>query len=271
MPTRGQLRRRVYEEFKTILDPTNELVGVAQDMMESMNKKGAVSLDSTPIEKTTAVLFTEAYSRFLAVKLLCEDGMGTMSLIVLRSLLNLFFMFYWILTDSIGSRIRRYIGWGWKRLKENIDESPSDYSTELKRQARDEYEFAKKKNLYTFRIRDKRTGRYRRKRAKYWHEPKTIIQMAGEIGLVDHYDDAYRPLSWVEHIDPYYVMSRAIGGKIKLDPGFDDTVLYKALAGNFTYFRQICEKVNDVFSLGKGKVLKDFAKQQKNFKKPAKV
>ena len=111
MRTRTELRKQIYEKFKDIFESTNELLRIAQIMMVEMNKKGGMKHERQNHEKAVAILFGQAYSRFLAVKLLCEDGMGDASLIVLRSLLNLFIMFYWILRKQKEARAKRYIGW----------------------------------------------------------------------------------------------------------------------------------------------------------------
>jgi len=266
MSTRADLRSKIYDEFEEIFDSTNELVRVAQGMMTEMNQKGILKAGIQSHEKASAILFREAYSRFLAVKLLCEDGMGDTSLIVLRSQLNLYIMFHWILKKQKEARAKRYIGWYWKTWKGKIDQAPSDYDAAWKREVRKKHNAIR--HLYTYKVRDKATGKLKRKWAKYWHEPLTIERMAQDAGLERHYEDGYRPLSRVEHVDPTHVLPKRQTGNIWGDPGFDRPVLNESLVMNFSYFRSICTKVNKMFSLGKDEVLIGLARREKGFKRP---
>lgn len=265
MRTRAELRKTIYNEFKDILDSTNELLRIAEEMMDEMNQKGVLKTKSQNHEKASGILFREAYSRFPAVKLLCEDGMGDTSLIVLRSQLNLFIMFHWILKKQKEARAKRYIGWYWKTWKEKITQNPSAYDVQRKRSVRDNYNAVR--HLYAYRVKDKLTGKYKRKQAKVWYLPETIETMAQDIGLKRHYEDGYRVLSWVEHIDPTHVLLKAKNGKLRGDPGFDKPILNESLVMNFSYFRSICTKVNKVFFLGKDKILRELANQERSFKR----
>lgn len=265
MPTRADLRKAVYNEFKEIFDSTNELLRLSQGMMAQMNQKGALQAGSQNHEKASAILFSEAYGRFLAVKLLCEDCMGDSSLIVLRSQLNLFIMFHWILKKHKEARAKRYIGWYWKTKKEKIRGTPSNYDASRKKNVRSNYNAVK--HLYTYRVKDKATGKWKRKQAKFWYAPWTIETMANDVGLKRQYDDGYRALSWVEHIDPTRVLPKARSGRIKYDPCFDKRVINESLVMNFSYFRNICATINKLFSLGMDKILRDLAEQKKCFRR----
>lgn len=190
MKTRADLRKKIYDDFKEIFNSTNELVRVAQGMMAEMNQRGLLRPDSKNHEKASAVLFSEAYSRFLAVKLLCEDGMGNMSCIVLRSLLNLFIMFHWIFKKRKEARAKRYIGWYWKMWKDKIALAPSNYDPNWKRTVRKNYNAIR----HLYRVKNKATGKWR-KRAKSWYEPWTIESMAKDASLERQYKDGYSPLA----------------------------------------------------------------------------
>jgi hypothetical protein len=266
MKTRAGLRKEIYDEFKGILDSTNELVRVAQGMMAEMNQRGVLRPDSTSHEKASAVLFSEAYSRFLAVKLLCEDAMGNMSCIVLRSLLNLFIMFHWISKKRKEARAKRYVGWYWKMWKDKIALAPSSYDPGRRREVEKNYNAIR--HLYFYRVKDKATGKFKRKLAKSWYEPWTIERMAKDVGLEGHYEDGYRILSRIEHVDPTHVLLKSQTGKITLDPCFDRAVLNESLVMNFSYFRSICATIDKAFSLGKEEVLRNLAQRQKSFKRP---
>ena len=92
METLTEVMEKIRVEFKDVLDASNELFKFAGDIMDEINQKDALSTISKSFEKATAILFAEAYGRFLSVKLLCEHGMDYSAMIVQRNLLNLFFI-----------------------------------------------------------------------------------------------------------------------------------------------------------------------------------
>jgi len=164
MKSRQELRDAIYSEFKNTLDSTNELVRIAGEMMTEISKQGGVNVNSTNYKKAAAVLFSEAFSRFLAVKLLCEDAMSDMSLIMLRSQLNLFFIFYWILSKRRESRAKRYLGWHWKTLRERINQNPSVFPSDIRIEARLQYRSVR--HLLTYKVWKKSKGAFKWKIAK---------------------------------------------------------------------------------------------------------
>ncbi len=265
MVSRADLRKQIYEEFKEILDATNKLVRVAQSLMVAVNQKGGLKEQSYNHEKAAAILFSQAYGRFLAVKVLCEDGMGDAALIVLRSLLNLFFIFHWILAKHKESRGKRYMGWYWRTWKKRIQLEPANYDAARKREVRRNYRMLR--HLYTYRVKDRASGKFKRVEAKFWYSPWTIERMAKEIGLEQHYEDGYRILSWAEHIDPNHAFFKIKAGQISSDPLFDKRILNECLVMNFSYFREICATIDKLFSLGKTQTFTDLADQQKSFKR----
>lgn len=265
MRTRTELRKQIYEEFKEIFESTNELLRIAQIIMVEMHKKGGLKVESQNHEKAVAILFGQAYSRFLAVKLLCEDGMGDASLIVLRSLLNLFIMFYWILKKQKEARAKRYIGWYWRELKSRIRLAPASYDVIRKREVQKNYRSLR--HLYTYTVKDRASGKRKKVQAKFWYAPWTIERMAKDVGLESHYENGYRILSWVEHIDPTHVLLKVKAGKIIVDPQFDKKILNESLVMNFSYFREVCVTMNEQFSLGKAEELRNLGKRQKSFKR----
>jgi hypothetical protein len=103
--------------------------------------------------------------------------------------------------------------------------------------------------------------------AKFWYAPWTIERMAKDVGLENHYENGYRILSWVEHIDPTHALLKFKGGKIIVDPEFDKKILNESLVMSFSYFREICVTMNEQFSLGKAEELRNLGKRQKSFKR----
>ena len=77
--------------------------------------------------------------------------------------------------------------------------------------------------------------------------------MAESVGLKGQYEDGYRILSLVEHVDPAHALLKAKTGKIKYDPAFDKSILNESLIMNFSYFRKLCEDIDNIFLWGKKK------------------
>lgn len=265
MPTRWELRNRIATEFGQILKATNELVGTADEMRMTMNEKGSVRTDSQTREIAAALLFAEAYGRFVGVKILCEDGMAYTSCVVLRSLLDLIIMFVWMLKDESEERARRYVGWIWKEKYDDMTKSPSRYSQDERKSIEEQYDAVK--HFYVRETTDKCTGKEKVERGNRWYWPNTIQGMATDAGLTSHYEEGYRFLSRIVHIDPLYLLGRIRNLKIEYDPGFHKDILNESLVMNFTYFLAMSREINDIFSLGKTDILKTFVERQEGFKR----
>ena len=243
--TRIGLRNTIYNEFNELLASYDDLYFLAEKIMDEMESKNSLRTTSPIYEKVCAILFSEAYSRFPAIKTLCEDGLSHSALIVLRSLLNLFFIFHWISHKHTNARAKRYLGWYWKTMMYNIKNDPSNYDKEFKKEVRNNYRSIK--HLYIYKRKSK--CQLKRKKARFWYDPLTIDKMAKDVGLEEHYKQGYKPLSWVEHLDPTVTLLRAKTGKITFDPGFDKIFMHQALLMSLSYFRNICESITTIFNL----------------------
>jgi hypothetical protein len=69
------------------------------------------------------------------------------------------------------------------------------------------------------------------------------------------------------YVDPTHALLKVKTGKIVLDPGFDKKILSESLIMNFSYFREICATINEMFSLGQSDVLRHLARAAKEFQK----
>lgn len=263
MRTRQELRNGIYEEFSEILDASNELIGTADGMKMAINEKGVLNLYREKHELVAGILFADAYSRFIGVKILCEEGLGNVSQTVLRSLFNLLFEFHWILQDKSEERAQRYLGWFWKKAFDHMTQFSSDYDVKSKKVIRDNYKIVK--HFYTHRI--KKHGKVKIRRANRWYYPSTVEGMAKDAGLALLYEKGYRELSKAEHVDPEYLLRLLQKWEIKSDPGLDKPILNEALVMNFSCFLNICQTVDSSFSLGKSEVLDKFVERQNRFKR----
>ena len=188
--------------------------------MRKMNEKSLLNTTSPPFKKCSAILFGEAYSRFLSIKILCENGMSRCALVILRSLMNLFFIFHWILCDDPeerNERSKRYLGWSWRIWQSMINEAPDNYDAQFKEEVKNNLNEVE--TFYKFKRKVK--GIVKIIDAKHWHEPISIFKMADDAGLKEHYEQGYKALSWIEHLDPTATLPRAKTGVLKFDPDYD--------------------------------------------------
>ncbi len=240
------------------------LLEMADTIMREMNEKSLLDKTSPPFNKCAAILFGEAYGRFLSIIILCKNGMSRCALVILRSLMNLFFIFHWILCDDLekrDERSKRYLGWSWKIWQDSIDRAPDNYGTEFKVEVKNN--LSEVENLYKFKKKGKLVE------AKHWHEPISIYEMADNAGLSEHYKQGYKALSWIDHLDPVAVLPRAKTGIIKFDPDYDPDSDKKYFSQpillNLSYFRNICQSMSEIFNLNLKGDLEKFSDVIKNF------
>jgi hypothetical protein len=138
MKSVDEIKQKISIEFKEMFSTSRKLLDISHEIMRKMNEKSLLNTASPPFEKCSAILFGEAYSRFLSIKILCENGMSRCALVVLRSLMNLFFIFHWICDDleKRNERSKRYLGWSWRIWQNMIDESPDNYDAKFKEEVK---------------------------------------------------------------------------------------------------------------------------------------
>jgi len=177
--------------------------------------------------------------------------------------MNLFFIFHWICDDSEKrhERGKRYLGWNWKIWQDLINEAPDNYDAEFIKEVKDN--LSEVKNFYQFKKKNKL------KKAKHWHEPVTIYQMASDAGLSEHYEQGYKALSWIDHLDPIATLPRAKTGILRFDPDYDPEndkqYFYQALLSNLSYFQNICQSMSEIFNLNMEDDLEKISNVIKNF------
>ncbi len=161
------------------------LLVTAEDALE---KKVEAPSDSA-YAKAIALIFGRAYkSYFSAVRLgvaaLTED-MG----VIVRSLLNLYIIGLWISKSHREARARRYLAWYWIEMHRllSLIPAPPDAGDEIER------EYRKYKGLFEY-----RDSRGKLRMLDQWHD-SNVKQMATAVGLTQHYNAVYKPLSATEH------------------------------------------------------------------------
>jgi hypothetical protein len=109
-----------------------------------------------------------------------------------------------------------------------------------------------------------------KKTLKYDYKPETqVYDMAENTGLKEHYEQGYRALSWIDHLDPTTTLPRVKTGILKFDPDYDPDIDKKyfteALNLNLSYFRNICQSIAEIFNLTMKDDFEKFSKIIKNF------
>jgi hypothetical protein len=79
------------------------------------------------------------------------------------------------------------LGWSWKLWQDLINEAPENYDPEFIKEVQEN--LSKVSKLYEF----KKKGHL--VKARHWHEPIKIYEMAVDTGLSEHYEQRYRALS----------------------------------------------------------------------------
>jgi hypothetical protein len=265
MQTREELMGKISEELKEYFVATRELTGVADQMKEVINDKRVLTPDSDERHIVVTLLFAEAYSRFVAIQLLCEQGFGHSSWATLRGLLELLIIFTWLTKETSGERIRKYMQWTWIEKYREMRDRPLLFDPGEKKLI--EAKYREVRGVFAYQVKDHRTGKVKMKEPKRWYEPKTIEELAREAKLTEQYDKGYRFLSKVVHVEPLYLLGRIRDFNIEYDPGFYKGVLVEALVMSFSYFLNICRETNDILSLGKSETLSSFIERQNAFKR----
>lgn len=264
MKSFDEIKHKIDIEFKEMFSSSSALLEISDEIMRKMNEKSLLNTTSPPFKKCSAILFGEAYSRFLSIKILCENGMSRCALVILRSLMNLFFIFHWILCDDPeerNERSKRYLGWSWRMWQNMINEAPDNYDAQFKEEVKNN--LSEVENFYKFKRKEKIID------AKHWHEPISIFKMADDAGLKEHYEQGYKALSWIEHLDPTATLPRAKTGVMKFDPDYDPDsdkkYFSQALILNISYFQNICQHMSKVFNLNMEDDFERFSDVIKNF------
>jgi hypothetical protein len=151
--------------------------------------KGGLAPSGSAYAKAVALIFGKAYKSYVSALCLAGRGLTEDMGVVVRSLLNLFIIAKWIATADREARATRYLEWYWVEMYKLMDLIPAPQSA--KTDIEQEYRRVKP----FFEHMDKK-GNMRM--PVTWHG-SNIRQMATEVGLVQHYQIVYAPLSAYEH------------------------------------------------------------------------
>ena len=196
--TEMQMRESMRKKYADAFFHAWTLFELAQEVLGEFKGKAESAYD-----RAVWMICGRAYKSYHAILNLSEIAYTEDAGIILRSLFNLLVINRWIASGNQDERARKYLGWFWIEMKKNLDYDRGKVSDDLADKALKNYEAHKRFFEYKD---DSGVTRMRKK----WHEPEaaTLEQMADGVGLKDHYEGLYRPLSSIEHSDAvaYFAM-----------------------------------------------------------------
>lgn len=201
--------------------------------------------NSDAYHASLALIFGKAFKSYDAIRRLIEVASCEDAGVILRSLLNLLAVTRWI---SIDPQIRasKYLASYWLAMKLYSEQSkgrfPPEWIVDI------ETHFAKIKHLFEY---SDSQGITRLVRQWYQPEANTIRDLFVQTSLEKQYEEAYRPLSGIEHSDAIayfgFVAGSGVGdGERKLNM-HSDLPVPSYLRNAFQYFGdifRICAKTN---------------------------
>lgn len=186
--TEDEFKKRIYTAHRQSFDHVSALHVLAEESIGIFRGK-----TDTHYKAALVLIFPRAYKSFDSIRRLCEVASCEDAAVVLRSLLNLLVVTRWI-SMKPQSRAKRYLDWYWVAMFRESERSTDKIPPAWISDVRKHYQSVKS----IFEYKDK-SGRARM--ARQWFEPEahSILDLFKEVGLEKHYEEAYRPLSGVEH------------------------------------------------------------------------
>jgi len=202
---------------------------------------------SNHFEGSLVLIFGRAYKCYDSIRRLCEVALCEDAGALLRSLLNLMAVTRWISQDP-PTRAKRYFDWYWislyRQTEKFPDRMPHSHSIVIQERfnaVKSHFEYKDKKGKVTF--------------AKHWYEPdaRSIRDLFEKVELKAHYEEAYGPLSAIEHsdINAFLGMTRNMnrdGKENRIDMS-DDKPIPHYLRNTFQYFGEIFRICNATLHL----------------------
>ncbi len=192
---------------------------------------------SNHYQGSLVLIFGRTYKCYDSIRRLCEVALCEDAGVLLRSLLNLMAVTRWISQDP-QTRAKRHFDWYW--VSQNSYAQKAHELVPRQRLLTIEKHFNVVKSQFEYK--DKQ-GKI--KFAKHWYAPdaRSIRDLFEKVELTEHYDDAYGPLSSIEHsdIDAFLGMTRDMkrgGSESRLEMS-DDKPIPHYLRNAFQYFGDI--------------------------------
>lgn len=254
----ADFKAAIYKAHRNHFDHVYQLHQIAQDAVLSFR-----TWTDTPYRASLSLIFARAFKSFDSVRRLCEIASCEDAAVILRSLLNLMAVTRWLsLKPSV--RARKYLHWYWVQMHLDAQRLQGVIPAQLIPVIERQYQRVKAQFEYIGKNGEK-------KHAKKWHEPDAgnIHELFLQVGLEQQYEEAYRPLSGIEHSDAtaFFAMVRGAGqrGPEKRLEVQSDIFVPHYLRNAFQYFGDICEVCNRTIPLFDDAKLKKVIAEGKAF------
>jgi hypothetical protein len=193
------------------------------------------------------LILPKAFKSFDAIRRLCEVASCEDAAVILRSLLNLMAVTRWLSIEP-QKRGRKYLAWYWIARQADAKNSKDRIPPEWIPMIQSHYDRVKGQFEY-------RDPKGKTRMPTHWYQPEvhTLRAMFAEVGLEKHYEEAYKPLSGIEHSDatsylPMLLNAERKEGERRLEIQSDLNIPHY-LRNAFQYFADIfrlCNKTNHV-------------------------
>lgn len=185
-----QFRQNIYEKYREHFHHVYRLHKCAESALQTYKH-----FVSNHYEATLSLIFGRACKSYDSIRRLCEIASCEDAGVLLRSLLNLLAITRWISVDPT-SRAKRYLDWYWISLKADADRFPDRVPQSWLPGIQKHFDALKAQFEYT----DKR---HQRRFAQQWYQPEaqSIRNLFEQVDLTKQYEEAYGPLSSIEHSD----------------------------------------------------------------------
>jgi hypothetical protein len=175
--------------------------------------------------------------------------------VLLRSLLNLMGVTRWISVDP-AKRAKRYFDWYWVSLKMDAEKFPDRVPKAWVPTIQSHYDAVKSEFEYVGKDNE-------RKFAKQWHQPEAQSrgEIFGQVDLTKQYEEAYSPLSAIEHsdINAFFAMTATMEkeGEERRIEIQSDVFVPHYLRNAFQYFAEVFRICNKTITLTDNKKMEE--------------
>jgi len=241
--TEDEFRERTVRKYQKHFNHIYILLEFAQEAIGRYKYSGNWP---SPYHRCLTLIFPRAYKSFDAIRKLCEVAYCEDAGVILRSLLNLLVVTRWIsIEPDRDRRARRYLAWYWIAMQSDVQKFGLGLTPKAISYIQTHFDRAKKQFEY-------QDGKGNMQMPKQWYQPEaqTLKDMFTEVGLEKHYEEAYRPLSGIEHSDAttYLPMLMGMEQTNKDELRFEilnDVNVPDYLRNAFQYFGEIFKLCNE--------------------------
>jgi len=241
----NEFRKYIYDKYR---EHFNHFYSLHQLVEAAMSNYRGFTANSYAV--TLWLIAPRSFKSFDSIRRLCEVALCEDAAVILRSLLNLLAVTRWISTDP-QKRAAKYLAWYWIAMRADVDSFREQVPPEWVETIDKKYDSAR----LQFEYKDA-NGNVRM--PKKWHQPEanTLRDLFEQVGLAREYDDAYSPLSGIEHSDAtaYFSMIAPMekGDEKRLEIHSDFFVPHY-LRNAFQYFADIFRICNQTLGIAEAK------------------